>query len=481
MSRILVPLVLLLFCMFSSSALFAQSNLPKQVQADLLLAEIQDNLQAEEYDAALRDLEEYLALGVPIAPKIYVLAAKVYVAVGDNEEALSAVREYFGLPDISSEPEYRQVLSLYRGLTENVEGTFWQQRLQVAEGEYDQGHFSTAIALLKAGLSERSEEHDLRNEADRRIDRYNVARKSAENDVAWKILGEMRFVQIPGGTFTLGGNSQSRITRTTSNRTDDRIHSLPAKPTKKMTLEPFWMGATEVTIGTYRLYAEVTGDFSGLLQKNDHGNFGSELPREMRLALIRAIPKNPKPYLEYLREPDRPLIVDFFEGTAVIERFCAWLIEKTGDEYSLPSEAQWEYAARAGTDIKFPWGNEFVAGKAQCCGSSTDPIGVANFEPNSFGLHDMAGNASELVADVARYKRSWKSFPPRRGYGDVESNGSPYEDGFGHIVRGGDARSTPHELETRYRGGSKLFEFVGFRLVRRASVPAGSAESRDSR
>src|SRR5665213_1740482 len=83
--------------------------------------------------------------------------------------------------------------------------------------------------------------------------------------------------------------------------------------------------------------------------------------------------------------------------------FLAWLSQKTGQKYRLPSEAEWEYAARAGTKTAFWWGRDIGAAHAQCenCGSPTTqrlaPVG--SFRPNGFGLFDTAGNAAEWVED----------------------------------------------------------------------------------
>ena len=86
------------------------------------------------------------------------------------------------------------------------------------------------------------------------------------------------------------------------------------------------------------------------------------------------------------------------------EEYLAWLREATGQPYRLPSSAEWEYAARAGTATARWWGDELGTGRAVCdgCGSrwddrSTAPVG--SFPPNPWGLHDMLSNVSEVVAD----------------------------------------------------------------------------------
>ena len=85
-------------------------------------------------------------------------------------------------------------------------------------------------------------------------------------------------------------------------------------------------------------------------------------------------------------------------------QYVAWLSRSTGRRYRLLTEAEWEYAARAGTDVRYWWGDQAGRGDANCadCGSKWDgrqaaPVG--RFAPNPFGLHDMHGNVSEWVED----------------------------------------------------------------------------------
>ena len=84
--------------------------------------------------------------------------------------------------------------------------------------------------------------------------------------------------------------------------------------------------------------------------------------------------------------------------------YAEWLSQQTGKHYRLPTEAKWEYPARAGTETAYWWGNEMKQGLANCmsCGTrkdsrQTEP--VASFKPNPFGLYDTAGNVGEWVQD----------------------------------------------------------------------------------
>lgn len=90
------------------------------------------------------------------------------------------------------------------------------------------------------------------------------------------------------------------------------------------------------------------------------------------------------------------------------QEYAIWLVRRTGKPYRLLTEAEWEYAARAGSAVHYWWGNDAGHGEANCydCGSRWDgrqaaPVG--RFSPNPFGLYDMHGNVLEWVEDCYHY------------------------------------------------------------------------------
>ena len=147
-----------------------------------------------------------------------------------------------------------------------------------------------------------------------------------------------------------------------------------------------------------------------------------------------------------------------------IQAYIAWLNGRTGGNYRLPTEAEWEYAARAGSTTLYSWGDDIGSNRANCsndmCGDSyefTAPVG--SFPANAWGLHDMHGNVSEWVQDCYNY-----------GYEGAPSDGSAWESGncdYG-VIRGGAWYDYARYLRSADRGGNvraSRNNSVGFRLA----------------
>lgn len=145
--------------------------------------------------------------------------------------------------------------------------------------------------------------------------------------------------------------------------------------------------------------------------------------------------------------------------------YTRWLSRQTGKRYRLPSESEWEYAARAGTVTPYWWGRSLGEGRAHCfaCGTALDPrrpTQVGRFPPNPFGLYDTVGNVEEWVHDCVH-----------PSYEGAPEDGSVFEGGdcTHRIVRGGAFSSGPQGLRVTTRGKflqSAANDGLGFRVVR---------------
>jgi formylglycine-generating enzyme required for sulfatase activity/lipoprotein NlpI len=145
--------------------------------------------------------------------------------------------------------------------------------------------------------------------------------------------------------------------------------------------------------------------------------------------------------------------------------YVAWLSRKTGKAYRLLTEAEWEYAARAGTTMVYYWGDKIGQGNANCngCGSKWDNVQtspVGSFAANAFGLYDMAGNVWQWVQDC--YDDSYDRAP---------TNGSAWtgQNCSRRVVRGGSWISYPQLLRSAGRfwnNPNSRGNLLGFRVAR---------------
>ena len=149
-----------------------------------------------------------------------------------------------------------------------------------------------------------------------------------------------------------------------------------------------------------------------------------------------------------------------------IKQYVSWLSHLTGKEYRLPTEAEWEYSARAGVNTRYSWGDDLGMGNANCdgCGSQWDlqqtaPVG--SFKPNRAGLYAMHGSVWEWVED------SW-----HENYDVAPTDGSAWVQGGDpsfRVVRGGSWRNESELVRAavRFRRNANVrFDTLGFRVAR---------------
>jgi formylglycine-generating enzyme required for sulfatase activity len=249
-----------------------------------------------------------------------------------------------------------------------------------------------------------------------------------ELPVAFENALGMRFVLVPEGSFAMGDETDGPVTRVTLTR-------------------PFHMQATEVTNGQFRRFRGA----------HDSGRIGEA-------------PAN---------GDDQPAVNVSWEDARA---FAQWLTKIDGREYRLPTEAEWEYACRAGTQSAYAFGDEDLARHANAAGAApqgdgldvfpgTAPVGT--FPPNAWGLHDFHGNAAEWCAD-------WFGPPPGGSATDPAGPAS----GRQRVRRGGSWYSDPEGLRAGARASdpphARSAE-TGFRLVApapsRATVPSPAPDA----
>jgi len=197
---------------------------------------------------------------------------------------------------------------------------------------------------------------------------------------------DIRFemVPIPGGEFTFGSPA------------DQPGHQDDEGPTVRLNASPMWVAKTEVRWDMYKEYMRMYGVFKEFQAR------GERLVDESNLTDAVTAPTElyePSFTFEYGDKPQQPAVT---MTQYAAQQFTKWLSLMTDVQYRLPTEAEWEYAARAGADSAYSWGDdpEKVDEYAWYFDNSFDGPGlVGKKKPNAFGLHDMHGNAAEWTVN----------------------------------------------------------------------------------
>ncbi|MAJ40004.1 MAG: sulfatase modifying factor 1 [Pseudoalteromonadaceae bacterium] len=180
---------------------------------------------------------------------------------------------------------------------------------------------------------------------------------------------------------------------------------------EKVIASSFAMQTKEVTVGAYEAFVASTGYKTQAEQSKGCAYYlNGEPVWEANLNW-----RNPG----FEQSSDFPAVCLTFNDA---KAYAEWLSGETGQQYRLPNEVEWEYAARAGTETEYPWGNEIGKNLANCgwCGSEWSnkraaPVG--SFSPNAFGLYDTVGNVWEWTSkesgesDVAVRGGAWNFAP----------------------------------------------------------------------
>ncbi|MGJ8697775.1 MAG: formylglycine-generating enzyme family protein [Verrucomicrobiaceae bacterium] len=287
-------------------------------------------------------------------------------------------------------------------------------------------------------------------------------------------------IPIPGGEFTLG-SPDSEADRNTDEG-----------PQKTIKIEPFWMAKTETTWALYQAFMEngKSRNKDGSLNL-DGDIYSPDPPLASAPETIDAISQPTPPYMPMHFDMassagyrgDLPAIAATQHSAS---KFCEWLTAQTGHYYRLPTEAEWEYACRAGTTTAYSFGDD----PAQLGdyawffeNSDAEYHPVAQKKPNPWGLYDMHGNVAEWTLDS--YRADYSAHPA--GARNPLSL-SPMR--YPRVTRGGHWDADPQDLRSAARLPSapswKMTDpqipkslwyhtdtpWLGFRIIRPLKVPS---------
>ncbi|SHG02703.1 Formylglycine-generating enzyme, required for sulfatase activity, contains SUMF1/FGE domain [Salegentibacter echinorum] len=277
----------------------------------------------------------------------------------------------------------------------------------------------------------------------------------------------IEMVSIPKGTFTMGSPN------------DETYHNKDEAPSHKVTIDAFLMSKYEITWDLYNLF------LNRAIDTVENTTKSSQVEVE-----IDAVSGATIPYV------DMSLGMGTGEGLPVANvthhaasKFCEWLSAKTGHFYRLPTEAEWEYAARAGTTAAFHFGDdeEMLGEYAWYYENSEDTYHkVGQKKPNPWGLYDMYGNVAEWTLDqylpqTYKTRKAISNNPvvfPVKEYPRSVRGGSYYDDAR-YLRSAARLGSTENwKMRDPQFPKSKWWNtdapFVGFRIVRVITPPKES-------
>ena len=287
-------------------------------------------------------------------------------------------------------------------------------------------------------------------------------RVSAASPIAIRDCADCpQLVVVPRGRFMMGS--------------DDGEVGRSEGPIHEVAIRAFALARTEVTVADFRKFVAATGYqvASGCRVQSSTIVKGERVGWEERSDAGWQAPGFVAPLTE-----DMPVVC---VGHDDARAYAAWLSRVSGKAYRLPSEAEWEYAARAGSRGIYPWGSnadlgcehanaydrsarrqlDFGWGYVDCEDGYAELAPVARFKPNAWGLHDMIGNVWEWTADC--YRETYEATP---------RDGSAVAGGFEcakWTVRGGGWMTRPSRNRLTFRGRDPVdarYSYFGFRVAR---------------
>jgi formylglycine-generating enzyme required for sulfatase activity len=227
-------------------------------------------------------------------------------------------------------------------------------------------------------------------------------------------------VEIPAGPFLMGSSDEDPLAY------DDE------KPQHTVELPTYWIGTTEVTNAQFRPFVEGDG--------YNNPDYWTEAGWEWRTAEDITQPQF-WDYTEWNGNEQPVIGISWYEAVA----YARWLSTQTGHDFRLPTEAEWEKAARGREGLIWPWGNEWVADNCNCTGTvgNTTPVGSYPDGASPYGVLDMAGNAWEWTA---------MAWPDPYPYAVEDAWSADYlEEDYWRVRRGGAWNLNQEFVRTAYR------------------------------
>ncbi|MEZ6030780.1 MAG: SUMF1/EgtB/PvdO family nonheme iron enzyme [Hyphomonadaceae bacterium] len=344
-----------------SASAVAQDNLPPEAQKRLMERDIADVLEAKDYAGALRLLGQYRAK-FEEAPFMILLEARAALNVGQLMLAKRSAEEFLAAAK-ADDPDYDAGVDLYASIDKQLEAARKRRVTQAASVSPMNGDVVAKAVAARLAWTQPAKGDELIP--------FTFREKlggGGEGPV---------MVVVPGGAFTMG-SPDKEVGR-----------EKREGPQRRVTVPAFAAGKYEVT---WAEYEQCVADDACAPARDDSWGKG-----------------------------DRPVTsVNWHDAKAYVD----WLSSRTGATYRLLSEAEWEYAARAGTTTPFSFGATISTAQANYNGDYTYGSGkkgvnreqttpVGSFPANAFGLHDMHGNVAELVEDC--YADSYSAGQPSDG------------------------------------------------------------------
>ncbi len=281
---------------------------------------------------------------------------------------------------------------------------------------------------------------------------------------------KFEMVPIPGGEFLMGSPPNE------ADRKPDE------GPQHKVKIDPFWMGKYEVTWDEYDIWS-----FNLDIQRRQI-NKVQVTPLDK---IADAVTRPTKPYTDMTFDMGHDSYPAICMTQLAAKMYCKWLSAKTGHHYRLPTEAEWEYACRAGTTTAYSFGDDpkklnDYAWHYENADDKYHPVGKK--KPNPWGLYDMHGNVSEWVLDGYDPK-FYQQFDPKGKPAAFPTTYNIPTKLYSRVVRGGSWDDDPDGLRSAARFSStsdwKIQDpqipqsiwyltdalHVGFRLVREVTPP----------